>query len=66
MKKILVTVLALTLSGCYIYPTTITEAERFCSTHGGVKYIFSNSWTDQETITCKEEYVQKVIKDQHK
>lgn len=66
MKKTLVVTLALMLSGCYVYPTTIAEAESFCSQHGGLKHIRSNSWTDQETITCKEEGVSKIIKDQHK
>lgn len=66
MKKVLITTLALMLSGCYVYPSTIAEAERFCDQHGGLNYIRSHFWTDQETITCKEEGVSKIIKDQRK
>ncbi|CAL9985441.1 hypothetical protein VPHD51_0176 [Vibrio phage D51] len=66
MRKIMIVTLALLLSGCYIYPSTIAEAQSFCSQHGGLKHIRSNSWTDQETITCNEEGVSKIVKDQRK
>ena len=60
MRKILIVVLLGILAGCgvSIPAGTISEAERICSTHGGVNNIWV--FLQPQQVTCQDNHLQKL------